>query len=717
MVLIIPFVLQIFGAVGLVGYLSFKNGQKAVNDLADQLMDRTSNIVDQHLNSYLSIPHKVIQINADAIQMGLLDVRSRKTVAKYFWKQMQAYDLTYIGIGLTTGEGTGAARYDGKTVTIDDWSAKPPKNWFTYATDNQGNRTSVIATLNWNNFNEPWYTEPVKAGRPIWSRIVTINYQYPYIAASASRPIYDAQNRLLGMVAADIHLLKLSEFLRHLDISRSGQVFILERNGMLIANSSTQQPFTLVKENIRRIKATDSSDHSVQSIAKQIQQTFNGFESITESKKLQLNWQGEPNFVNVTPWRDQYGLDWLVVVSVPEHTFMAQINANTRTTILLCFGALAVATLIGYLTSYWITQPILQMNRASQAMASGNLDQTLDINNIQELSVLAHSFNHMAGQLRESFTALENGKAELENRVEERTTELKTTLSELQHTQAQMVQSEKMSSLGQLVAGVAHEINNPVNFIHGNITHLKDYTQDLLRMIHLYQQRHPSNDPEVQALAEEIDLEFLIEDLHKMLASMKMGTDRIRNIVLSLRNFSRIDEAEFKAVDLHEGIESTLLILQHRLKDKPEHPAIVVIRDYGKLPQVECYPGQLNQVLMNVLVNAIDALDELNANRTVQEIEANPSQISIRTSMGNSQWVEIAIADNAGGMPEQVKNRIFNPFFTTKPVGKGTGMGMAISYQIITEKHGGKLECFSTLGEGSELIIQLPTQQQVCLVV
>ncbi|MEH2296586.1 MAG: ATP-binding protein [Nostoc sp.] len=177
----------------------------------------------------------------------------------------------------------------------------------------------------------------------------------------------------------------------------------------------------------------------------------------------------------------------------------------------------------------------------------------------------------------------------------------------------------------------------------------------------------------------------------------------------------------------HERIESTLLILQHRLKDKPECPAIVVIRDYGKLPKVECYPGQLNQVLMNVLANAIDALDEINANRTVQKIEANPSQISIRTSMSNLQAVEIAlakpavreasrregIADNAGGMPEHVKNRIFNPFFTTKPVGKGTGMGMAISYQIITQKHGGKLECFSTLGEGSEFIIQLPTQQQV----
>ncbi|WP_155752016.1 MASE1 domain-containing protein [Scytonema sp. UIC 10036] len=313
---------------------------------------------------------------------------------------------------------------------------------------------------------------------------------------------------------------------------------------------------------------------------------------------------------------------------------------------------------------------------------------------------------------RQAALELQQANEELEQRVDERTLELKNALQELQQTQFQMIQSEKMSSLGQLVAGVAHEINNPVNFIHGNISHLHEYTQNLLQMLQLYQQRHPSNDPEIQALAEEIDLEFLIEDLQKMLASMKMGTDRIRSIVLSLRNFSRMDEAEFKAVDIHEGIESTLLILQHRLKDKPECPAIDVKRYYGSLPQVECYPGQLNQVLMNILVNAIDALDEVNAKRTYQQIKENPSQITIRTAVKDVQWIEIAVADNGAGMTQQVKNRIFDPFFTTKPVGKGTGMGMAISYQIITEKHRGKLECLSTLGKGTEFIIQLP----ICII-
>jgi len=718
MVLIVPFVLQIFGAVGLVGYLSFKNGQKTVQELAERLMDQTNNKVKQHLDAYLSIPHRVNQINAGAIEMGLLDVRDRQAISKYFWHLMQAYDVSYIGIGLTTGEGAGAARYDGKTVTIEDWGAKLPNNGKNYATDNQGNRIRVKNTFNYNNFNQSWYTEPIKAGKPIWSRIYSWNKDNDlYITAATGRPIYDAQKRLLGMVGADIHLLKLSQFLRRLEVSRSGQVFIVERNGMLIANSSTQTPFSVINHQIHRLKATHSPDPVIQEIAKQIQQNSQGFESITEAKKLQLEWQGERNYVYVNPWRDQYGLDWLVVVSVPEKVFMSKIKAHTQITIALCLGALAIAVLIGYFTSVWITRPILRMNLASQAIASGKLDQKINFSHIQELNILTQSFNYMAGKLSEFFTALETSKAELEDRVEQRTADLKTALTELQRTQAQVIQGEKMSSLGQLVAGVAHEINNPVNFIYGNITHLNAYTQDLLRMIHLYQERHPSDDPEVQALATEIDLDFLVEDLQKMLSSMNMGTERIRSIVLSLRNFSRIDEAEFKAVDIHEGIESTLLILQHRLKDQPDKPAIEVIRDYGNLPLIECYAGQLNQVLMNILVNAIDALDELNIKRTYEEIKANPSQITIRTSVNDAQWMEIAIADNGPGIPEQLKNRIFDPFFTTKPVGKGTGMGMAISYQIITEKHSGKLECFSTVGQGSEFRIQVPIRQKNSLLV
>lgn len=304
----------------------------------------------------------------------------------------------------------------------------------------------------------------------------------------------------------------------------------------------------------------------------------------------------------------------------------------------------------------------------------------------------------------------------LEQQVEQRTAELKIALQQAQQSQVQLVQAEKMAVLGQLVAGVAHEINNPINFIHGNLTHVQAYTEDILSFVQLYMQHSANAAPELQTAAETLDLEFIQHDLPKTLASMKIGTQRICEIVQSLRTFSRIDEAECKAVNIHEGIESTLLILQHRLKSKPEYPAIQIIREYDQLPLVECYAGSLNQVFMNILVNAIDALEELNEKRPYQENQNHPSQITIRTSVIDHQWVEIAIADNGSGISQEIQPRIFDPFFTTKPAGKGTGMGMSISHQIIVEKHRGKLICSSTLGKGAEFIIQIPVRQQVCTV-
>lgn len=291
---------------------------------------------------------------------------------------------------------------------------------------------------------------------------------------------------------------------------------------------------------------------------------------------------------------------------------------------------------------------------------------------------------------------------------------LQTTLDQLQKTQSQLVNTEKMSSLGKLVAGIAHEINNPVNFIHGNLFHANEHTQLLLKVIQSYQDYYPNPPQEIQELIKENELDFLTKDLTKILNSMTVGAERIKAIVLSLRIFSRLHEAEIKSVDINEGINSTLMILEHYLQPQPEHPEIKVITEYGKLPLIECYPGQLNQVFMNILANAIDALQDSNAlwimsNKKEKSNEKLPT-IRIRTKVLNQEWIKISIADNGCGINKEVRSKLFDPFFTTKPVGKGTGLGLSISYQIIVEKHGGQISCISAPGEGSEFLIEIPTK-------
>ncbi|MGI0493057.1 ATP-binding protein [Alkalinema pantanalense CENA528] len=370
--------------------------------------------------------------------------------------------------------------------------------------------------------------------------------------------------------------------------------------------------------------------------------------------------------------------------------------------VLLLGGALI--TLVGFRIAGMITRPITALTQATQSLAEGNLDRVLPVDRSDEVGKLSNSFNQMAEQLRHLFAVLEATNSQLEQRVEERTQELSETLNQLKITQAQMIQAEKMSSLGKLVAGIAHEINNPVTFIHGNLEHLEPATQDVLALLDLYQNNFPNPTSDIENRLTEMDWSYLRQDIPAMLNSMRVGSQRIREIVLSLRNFSRLDEAETKWADIHQGLESTLLILRHRLNANSTRPQIEVERHYGELPPILCHPGLLNQVFMNILSNAIDALED----RLRSDASFTRPYIYISTGFTQRNRIKITIADNGPGIPEEIQSQIFDPFFTTKPVGQGTGMGMSISYQIITEKHHGNLVCRSTPGNGCEFKILLP---------
>jgi two-component system, NtrC family, sensor kinase len=496
-------------------------------------------------------------------------------------------------------------------------------------------------------------------------------------------PVDDAKGNHVGTIGNDLILNDLMEYAVR-DTFPGSYNLIFRQDGQLIVHPSRMVE---IQEKQGKLKLQDTQDPLLQHIFQHAQQ-FQKATLIGKDPQRQFLWA-------TTQLK---GPDWYLVTVYPQGAITQA--ALQDITPMLVFGLIALLTevfLLYRVLRHQVHQPLAKLSAATEAVSRGDFDVALDRDREDEVGRLARSFTSMAEQLQASFYQLSLHNDQLETQVKIRTQELETTLTDLQLTQSQLLHSEKLSSLGQMVAGIAHEVNNPIGFIDGNLKHAARYMLDLLDHIQLYEsQTFP---PEVMESiadhAEHIDLEFIQQDLPKLLTSMQMGTDRIRNIVVSLRNFSRLDSTQIQETNLHDGIDSTLIILHHRLMENPGNP-IQVTKNYASLPLVQCYSGLINQVFMNLISNAIDAL----------ATTPNP-QITIQTAFQDDE-VTITIADNGPGIPESAQSQIFDSFFTTKALGKGTGLGLSISHQIMTERHQGTIVCDSHPNQGTRFILKLP---------
>jgi two-component system, NtrC family, sensor kinase len=494
----------------------------------------------------------------------------------------------------------------------------------------------------------------------------------------------DYEEKHIGSVGNDIVVNELMDVTLRDAFSNSRNV-MFQKDGVLIVHPDRMKQ---IKTSGGKLKLQSLDDPELKRIFEQTRSLPSG----PKSDPIQII--KDPNGKSFWAITKIKGPDWVWVTIYPQSALVRK--AIEQTLPLIVFGLLAL--LLELFLLYRVLRqnvhlPLVKLTAATRAIARGDFEIELDTGRSDELGSLARSFSSMVSQLQTSFSQLATYNETLESQVQERTQELSNTLTDLQQTQTQLIQSEKMSSLGEMVAGIAHEVNNPIGFVHGNLEYAEVYVQQLLEHIALYDAGEATPES-IQDHAEDIDLAFIQTDLPKLLASMKVGTDRIQEIVLSLRNFSRLDGIELKDSSLHEGLDSTLLILNHRLKRPPQQP-IIVEKQYTQLPLVQCYPGLLNQVFMNLMGNAIDALE------TVAD-----AKIVITTRLLDQQ-VEIEISDNGSGIPESAMSQIFNSFFTTKEIGKGTGLGLSISHQIITERHQGNLVCRSS-PQGTAFVITLP---------
>jgi signal transduction histidine kinase len=712
--LIIPFCIEVSLAIGLTAYWSIQNGQQAVHRLIAHIEDEAVERLDLNLMANLRDPQQVNAMNAQLMARGVVNTQDLQAITQQLWHTMRIHQgLTYINFASPQGLFVGIERLKNGDLALEVTDPKiSPGKIHRYSLDGQGQRIKRLSIYDYEAQTDDWYVAAWRAKSPTWSPVYIWETGEPLkrLAISASYPIYDAQSKAFkGVIGVDLLFDSIQMQLQQMQITKGSNIYLLEANGSVIA-SSAGNSFQNVGNQFQRLSIDNTRDPVLQSLRPSLK-SADGV--VVRSLKSEQTLNGQPYVVRVVTWEGLPNLEWRIVLTIPRADLMAEVDRSTQQTLVICALALLGSILLGIVTTKAISRPVRRLADAAERFSVNHNRESLPQSPILELNALSESFDHMGQQLQVSFAALASAKAELEqtnlqleDRVRDRTHELTQAMDDLKSAEAQLIQTEKMSSLGQMLAGIAHEINNPTAFVYGNLDYIQEYMHGLLTLLDMYQKRYPDPSPDISAYRDELDLDFLLADLPRVVGSMREGTERIRNIVQNLRNFSRIDGLEMQLANLNEAIESTLMILDHRLKGNGSRPPIQIVKNYSTAMITECYPGLMGQVFVNLLSNAVDALDE-----AVVAGRCDRPEIVITTEVNLSERsMTIRVRDNGPGIPAHVRQRMFDPFFTTKPVGKGTGLGLAISYQIITEKHRGQLLCNSDPAWGTEFVVMIPLQ-------